>query len=93
MAQKIDPADLVTFKEFMLANSIQTDAITQLLIDKGIITQEEFVAKLKQVQADYMSRKRQLSKESSLVARQAPTEQHWTLPSRWTCLTVAGFSY
>jgi hypothetical protein len=59
MAQKIDPADLLTFKEFMLANSIQTDAITQLLIDKGIITQEESVAKLKQVQTDYMSRKRQ----------------------------------
>jgi hypothetical protein len=59
MAQKIDPADLVTFKEFMLANSIQTDAITQLLIDKGIITYEEFVTKLKQVQTDYMSRKRQ----------------------------------
>ena len=59
MVQKIDPSDLVTFKEFMLANSIQTDAITQLLIDKGIITQEEFVTKLKQVQIDYMSRKRQ----------------------------------
>ena len=59
MAQKIDPADLLTFKEFMLANSIQTDAITQLLIDKGIITQEESVAKLKQVQTDYMLRKRQ----------------------------------
>jgi hypothetical protein len=59
MAQKIDPADLETFREFMLANSIQLDAITQLLIDKGIITQEEFVTKLKQVQTDYMSRKRQ----------------------------------
>jgi hypothetical protein len=58
MAQKIDPADLVTFKEFMLANSIQIDAITQLLIDKGIVTQEEFVAKLKQVQADYLTRQR-----------------------------------
>ena len=54
MAKKIDPADLVTFKEFMLANAIQLDTITQLLIDKGIITQEEFVAKLKQVQTDYM---------------------------------------
>ena len=59
MAQKIDPSDLVTFREFMLANAIQLDAITQLLIDKGIITQEEFVTKLKQVQTDYMSSKRQ----------------------------------
>ena len=59
MAKKIDPSDLVTFREFMMANAIQTDAITQLLIDKGIITQDEFVTKLKQVQSDYMSRKRQ----------------------------------
>jgi len=49
MATKIDPSELVTFKEFMLTNAIQLDAITQLLIDKGIITQEEFVTKLKQV--------------------------------------------
>jgi len=59
MAQKIDPSELVTFKEFMLANAIQLDAITQLLIDKGIITQQEFVTKLKLVQTDYMSRQRQ----------------------------------
>ena len=59
MAKKIDPSELVTFKEFMLANAIQLDAITQLLIDKGIITQEEFVTKLKLVQTDYTSRQRQ----------------------------------
>ena len=59
MAQKIDPSEMVSFKEFMLTNAIQLDAITQLLVDKGIITQEEFVTKLKQVQTDYMSRKRQ----------------------------------
>ncbi len=33
------------------------DAVTQLLIEKGIITNEEFVAKLKQVQYEYESRK------------------------------------
>ena len=59
MATKIDPSELVTFKEFMLTNAIQLDAITQLLLDKGIITQDEFVAKLKRVQGDYMARKRQ----------------------------------
>ena len=58
MAQKLDPSDIVTFKEFIMANSIQVDDLTQLLIDKGLITQEEFIAKLKQVQAEYQSRKR-----------------------------------
>ena len=36
---------------------IQLDAVTQLLIEKGIITEEEFFMKLKQVQAEYVSRR------------------------------------
>ena len=59
MAQKIDPSDLVTFKEFMLANAIQFDTITQLLIDKGYYIPRGVLTKLKQVQTDYMSRKQQ----------------------------------
>jgi len=33
MAEKLDPKELVTFKELMMANSIQLDAIAQLLIE------------------------------------------------------------
>jgi hypothetical protein len=58
MAEKLDPAELVTTKELLIANSIQVDAISRLLIDKGIITYEEFDAKLKEVQAEYMNGKR-----------------------------------
>ena len=42
MAEKLDPEELVKFKELLMANSIQVDAIAQLLIEKGIITEEEF---------------------------------------------------
>jgi len=35
MAQKLDPKELVTFKELLMANSIQVDALAQLLIEKG----------------------------------------------------------
>ena len=38
-----------------MANSIQVDALAQLLIEKGIITKDEFFAKLKQVQSEYQS--------------------------------------
>ena len=55
MAEKLNPDELVNFKELLMANSIQVDAIAQLLIEKGIITKEEFYAKLKQVQSDYQS--------------------------------------
>ena len=53
MAEQLDPKDLVSFKELLMANSIQVDALSQLLIDKGLITEQEFFTKLKQVQHDY----------------------------------------
>jgi hypothetical protein len=40
MAKKLDPKEFVTFKEMFMANSIQVDAICQLLIDKGMFTEE-----------------------------------------------------
>ena len=55
MAEKLNPDELVNFKELLMANSIQVDAIAQLLIEKGIITKEEFFSKLKQVQSQYQS--------------------------------------
>ena len=36
-----------------MANSIQVDALAQLLIGEGIIIQERFFTKLKQIQAQY----------------------------------------
>jgi beta-N-acetylglucosaminidase len=42
MAQKLDEKELVSFKEMLMANSIQVDAVAQLLIEKGIVTEEEF---------------------------------------------------
>jgi len=58
MAEKLDEKELVSFKELLIANSIQVDALSQLLIEKGLITEQEFYTKLKQVQHDYESKKR-----------------------------------
>jgi mannitol/fructose-specific phosphotransferase system IIA component (Ntr-type) len=57
MATKLDQSELVTFKELLLSNSIQIDAAVQLLIDKGLITEQEFFTKLKQVQAQYQAKR------------------------------------
>ena len=56
MAQQLDENELVTFKELLMANSIQVDALAQLLIEEGIITQEKFFTKLKQLQTQYQSK-------------------------------------
>ena len=57
MAKKLDPAELVSFKELLMANSIQIDALCQLLIEKELITQEDFFTKLKQVQTEYQEKR------------------------------------
>ena len=56
MAEKLDQSELVSFKELLIANSIQIDAIAQLLIEKGIFTKDECFNMLKQVQMDYQRR-------------------------------------
>ena len=53
MGKKVDDKDTVSFREFMMSNAIQIDPVVQLLIEKGIFTQKEFFARLKQVQAEY----------------------------------------
>ena len=56
MAQKLEDSELVTFKELLMANSIQVDTLAQLMIRKGFITKDEFFEMLKEVQVEYQSR-------------------------------------
>ena len=55
MATKLDEKELVSFKELLMANSIQVDAAVQLMIEKGFFTKDEFFTKLKAVQAEYQT--------------------------------------
>ena len=57
MAEKLNDKEIVSFEELLRANMIQTDALSQLLIEKGLITEQEFFTKLKQVQAEWESKK------------------------------------
>jgi hypothetical protein len=56
MTQSLNPKDRVQFEELLVATSIQIDAMYQLLIQKGLFTEAEFLDKLKEVQIDYQSR-------------------------------------
>ena len=56
MAEQLDPKELVSFRELLISNSIILEAVTRLLIEKGIITDEEFVVKLKEVQMEYKNK-------------------------------------
>jgi hypothetical protein len=45
MAKKLDPSEVVSFKELLLANSIQIDTVAQLMIEIGLITEHSFLTK------------------------------------------------
>ena len=56
MAEKLDPSELVDLEELLISNTIQLDTMYQLLIDKGLFTEAEFLTKMKQVQMKYRSK-------------------------------------
>jgi hypothetical protein len=56
MAEQLDPNELVNIRELLISNTIQLDAVTRLLIEKDVITSEEFFTKLKKVQMEYKSK-------------------------------------
>ncbi len=60
MAEKLDQSELGKFKELLISieellisHSTQIDAVTQILVEKDIITNDELSAKLKQIQMRY----------------------------------------
>lgn len=52
MAELLNSKDVVKFKELLMANIMQIDAMYQLLIEKKYFTEAEFLGKLKEVQMD-----------------------------------------
>jgi len=57
MAQQLSPEELTSFKELLISDMIEIQTVAQLLIEKEIITQREYDVKLKQVQAEYLSKR------------------------------------
>lgn len=51
MAEKLDPKELVSFKELLMSEVIQSEALINLLDRKGIITKKELLEEMKRVQA------------------------------------------
>ena len=49
MAEKLDSEEMVTQKELVYSNMMQIEAITRLLVKKGIITKEELQAEYTQL--------------------------------------------
>jgi mannitol/fructose-specific phosphotransferase system IIA component (Ntr-type) len=59
MLEKPYDKDLMIFKEMAMSNSVMVDVLTRLLLRKGLFTEEEFSAMLKEVQEEYDAEKKQ----------------------------------
>lgn len=51
MAEKLEPQEVVSFKELLMSEIIQSEAIINLLDKKGIISKQELLDEMKRVQA------------------------------------------
>jgi len=49
----VDKQETVTLQELLVTSLAQTDAVAKLLIEKGVITQDEFMEKIKAERATY----------------------------------------
>ena len=56
MAKSIDTKQIVSFEELLISQVVQQEALTRLLIEKGIFTKEEFLEMVKGVNQE-MKRK------------------------------------
>lgn len=50
MAGKLDPEEFVSFKELLMSEIIQSEAIINLLDKKGIISKQKLLDEMKNVQ-------------------------------------------
>ena len=56
MAISLDPKQVVSFEELLMSQVVQQEALTRLLVEKGIFTKEEFLEMVKTVNQE-MKRK------------------------------------
>jgi len=49
MATSLDPKQVVSFEKLLMSQVVQQEALTRLLVERGIFTEEEFLDMIKLV--------------------------------------------
>lgn len=57
MAEKLDSNQLVAFKELLMSEVIQSEALINLLDRKGIVSKQELLEEMKRVQSKMIKSK------------------------------------
>jgi hypothetical protein len=58
MAKKLDSKDPISYEELLISEIIQSEALINLLDKKGIISRQELLEEMKEVQASMIKSKR-----------------------------------
>jgi len=56
MALPLDPKQIVSFEELLMSQVVEQEALTRLLIQKGIFKKEEFLEMVKSVNPEIKKR-------------------------------------
>jgi predicted transcriptional regulator len=51
MAERLDPKEVVTFRELLMSITIEQEALVNLLEKKGILTKDELLEEIKRLKA------------------------------------------
>lgn len=54
MIRKLDPQDMVSIKELLIAEAIEGEALVNILVQKGIITKEELLEEIKKKKKEFL---------------------------------------
>lgn len=58
MATALDPKQTVSFEELLMSQVVQQEALTRLLMEKGIFSKKEFLEMAKVVNAEMKSKQK-----------------------------------
>jgi hypothetical protein len=57
MAQKLAPKETVSLEELAYSNMLEHEALLRIMVRKGIITKEEYLDEIKQLQAEQAAKR------------------------------------
>ena len=57
MTDKLDPGKMNDLEQLLVSNTLQLDAITQLLIEKGVFSKKEYSEMVDKVLKEYQQKK------------------------------------
>ena len=58
MAIGLDPKEVVSFEELLMSQVIQQEALTRLLVEKGVFTKEEVLEMVRMVNREMKTEKK-----------------------------------